>query len=452
MTSTVKGPRVRLVDAVAVSNGAGLVPASGRLIELSLEDLEQLVHILGGDGLIALSAYLRVLRRETAPSGDDVLVVDNFSADWLRSVTALSKGAAYKAQAALKQVGLFESVVSTRGVGSRGVQRGVLNTELVLIPGGATGDPSSLGRRGSSGPRRSSTTRIRFPDFCTPGERGSETNSRSSDIRESGTTQLPLSLLNPDLPVSGSPGLSRSPLRSSSRKKFFSLMGTEQGPGLLQTALRPALTESGRVEVTRRRLHEVFGSRDVAQKAGPLLTSLDMAVPERDRPAVLAGVIELLVLGEQDPHELLEKVHVARRGFAALSPMVAGERFIVGVVVGLGMPDVKSWGAWLYGACATPGNLKSNRVADDFVRLLETLQAPSVAKVPGTTGSVEARVPQAEPAAAAPVGESADLAPEVVAELLPQARLHFPVVANLHSFADAAGQARLVRMFLNETA
>jgi hypothetical protein len=424
---------MRLVDAVAISHGAGLVPASGRLIELSLEDLEHLVYVLGADGLIALSAYLRVLRREKAPSGDDVLLVDNFSADWLRAVTALSKNAAYRAQTALKDVGLFHPVVATRGVGSRGGQRGVLNTELVLIPGGAAGDPASMGRRGSSGPRRTGVTRVQLPDSHDAGDRGSGALSRTPGSRESAAGVLPLSLLNPDLPVSGSPGLSTGPLRSSSRKKFFSLMTSEQGPGLLQTALRPALADDARAELTRRRLQEVFGSRDVAENAGPLLESLDMAVVHRERPAVLAGVVELLVLGEQDSHELFERVHVARRGFATLSQLEAAERFVVGLVVGLGMPEVKSWGAWLYGACATPANLKSNAVADDFARLVATLQASPVrAAAPGAAGPAPVDPPPvAGTDAGEDVAEPEELTPAVVAELLPRAQLHFPAVAGL---------------------
>lgn len=450
------------MDAVALGEGEGIVPSDARIVEFSLTELDRLLSVLGGDGMVAFVAYLKVLRRERLADGSLVLLVDNYSAAWLMATTSLGKTAAYRAQGALDTSGLMHAVTTGTGVGARGKQRGVLNTNLVLIVGGGVGDTDSLPRRRrpnfGKAEGRDVTPSSHFPEVRELGP-----FSRTSPFPENGTTAPADCDVSTVLPGSGITEMGRA-LGSKSSESSFSLhLSDSAGAGTLHTVLAPAFVTAP--ELTRRRVGELFNDATIAERAGTLLELLALRCAPHERGRALSGLVELVVTGEQDPVELLDRIGVARKSLTGLSRQVATDRFIWGLVVGLGMSQVKSWGAWMFRVCDPQWVPRRNAFSDQFTTLLTALPTPTIgdgATAPGSTAPENTgpasitTVPAvlAKPSAglgAATAAPSPALDRAVVEELLPTARTAFPQAATLTRFQGVIGEARLVQMLLQDT-
>jgi len=373
-------PAIRVLDLVAASGGPDGQLAAGhkRLLEISLDEFDRLLRMLGAEGLIALNAYLRALRREAAPGGGYLVIVDDFSARWLLENTELTRNAAYRAQRALERSGLFSAITSQPGLGARGKQRGALNPDLVLIQGGADGDATPL-RRGLAGPvsRKPGDweTGGQTPVSRKVGDWETGPNSQSPGFWETGNVNGSQARENATLPESGDreTGVTRS------SSAVGQLLGTSQQEGLLAAVLVPGL-RSGAPAV-RSALYGLFNATQVAERATELAKVLGYAGPRTGLAEFLTDFCAGLLLGELDAAEQLSILGVQGTPWGDMPADKLAERALVAILAGLGMKRVEAWGGWLNTATRPSWSPARTALTDSLARTLAVM-----AREPRRTG------------------------------------------------------------------
>lgn len=504
--------RIRVFDMVAQGSlDAGLGIADARHLDLPLSELARLTVLLGVDGLRVLSLYLEHLEHVPGPDGQPTLGVPEFSARWVQEagndqaarlgLPPLGRNAAVRGHKAVELAGLLHALPNPTRVGARGRSfRAVLNPQLVLIQGGRDFEVSQLPRipRGRTpGSRPASLSNASLPRI--PGNGNSEVGSSLPQVLGNGN-------LGPVSPFPGTWGSGESNVASSQVSARFpgsgerdsqaptssesvgvsSLLSHDAGPGTIRSALVPALhADRGRAV---RRLYKLFNVPVVAERAQPLVEALGLPNARTSRPQVLADWVAAVLLEERDVVADLTSLSVT--GTFSLDRETLAERLVLGVIIGLGMRKVASWGAWMYRATRPQFDAKHNDTVVAFAKELAVLgsggaQTPGVAQptpqspaqnttrdvppvaAPVVSASTEPSAqppadagdtvpaPATAPTSASSTTSQADSSPLDVAFVdrhFEAARQAFPMFCKPGSRAenDPASRARVVRLYLTQ--
>lgn len=460
-------PRIRVYDIVAQgSTQKGMDAAAGRHLDLPVAELARLLEMLGADGLTAFCLYLEHLEQVPGVDGELTLGVPHFSARWLLAASqeasertgsqALSKSAATRGHQAVERSGLLRAVANppvVAGQGARGrTWRAVLNPRLIVLHGGRDdlGDVPAV-RRG----RPSKQAQIpvsRFPSKWDKGagepvsgkagNGGAGQVSRDPRILESGMAEPVFALVS-----AASPGSSEA--ATSAVGVVHQLLSEQGRPGLIATGLVPALGSDRALVVSRLRL--LFNERPISERAAGIVTALMLPTEETRRPDVLSELIAATVLGERDAAADLARLGVS--GKPTLTAVELQERLVVGWLIGWGLRQVGSWGAWLHQATRPDWSPKPGPLLNQFLELVRSLRSGAEIR------PVHAVRPSAVIGALEAPGLQPRLEPATDGELLPDdtvrrhfaaARQKWPMFCRDGSAqaADPVWRSRLVRMYL----
>lgn len=353
MTTTVT-PRMVVRDVVGATDQTGaLVSASDRTVELSLEELGRLAVELGVEGLLALVEYFKVLRKEKLPGDREVLVLDEFSGKWLLENTSLTRNAAYRAQRAVEESGIFSRIVSNPGQGSRGRQRAVLDRNLVLIAGGAADNVDDL-RVAKPGRKQAPVSRIpgnreggeQGPVSRKVGNRESEPGSRFPGDWETGQLDATSAQVRGGLAESRQGSVSPTSDQSSSEQVLHSLRtGTTTGvAGVVPSILIPALATNRDAVVTV--VRDALNDARYAERLAYVVSKLGLEGPSSQHVDLLVSVFADLIEHPETVWDTYAAMGVTKKP-RPLSEDVAVERFILGVVAALGVGKLTTWGGFL---------------------------------------------------------------------------------------------------------
>lgn len=457
-------PRIRVYDVVAHgSTAAGLEVAAGRHLDLPVSELTRLLDILGADGLHAFCLYLEHLEQVPGVDGNLVLGVPHFSARWLLSAsldaagrtgtTPMTKNAATRGHQAVERSGLLHALANAptaAGQGARGrTWRAVLNPRLVVIRGGREdiddlpqirrGRPRKDQRVPDSRFPRNRDRGTAMPVSGNPGNPESFPLSPDTGKRELGAPEPASALVEAASPVSA------IPYSTSSVGVVHELLSTDSRPGLLVTAVVPALRRD-RAGVLAR-LRPLFNQAPVGERSRDTVTALALPVEETRRADVLGELIAATLLGERDTTADLRQLGVS--GTPTLTVAELRERLVVGLLIGWGLRRVSSWGAWLYQATRPGWSPKPGPLLDSFTHLSRTFTTAPVKAQPAAASLIRSQPPAATPPPA-PTPDEALLPEETVSRFFAAARRKWPMFCRDGSAqaSDPVWRSRLVRMYL----
>lgn len=470
-------PRIRVYDVVAHgSTAAGLEVATGRQLDLPVEELARLLDVLGADGLRAFCVYLEHLEQVPGIDGELVLGVPHFSARWLldasreaaerTGTTALTKNAATRGHQAVERSGLLHSLANppaVTGQGARGrTWRAVVNPRLVVIRGGRD-DLDDLPRVRRGRPPKDTSDPLSpkpekresgagLPGTGRSGNPASEPLSLKLGKRESGRSQSAFAL------VGAGSSVSVMPDSTSAVGVVQELLTRQDRPGQLASVMVPAL-RTDRTTVLHR-LRSLFNDAPMGERSASAVSVLALPTEEIRRPDVLADLLAATLLGERDTPADLRLLGVS--GTPLLSEPELRERFVVGLLIGWGLRRVESWGAWLYQATRPGWSPKPGPLLDRFTQMVETLALvqPPVASPHETSRPAPTRtVPPGDPRSVSPEVTAASvempadgpvLPEETVSRYFAAARRKWPMFCRDGSVqaSDPVWRSRLVRMYL----
>lgn len=357
--ATAEQPRLRLLgDLGSWALGEPMSAGSGQILaQVSLEYLDELLVTLDRDGLRALIAVLRNARHTSDERGRPCLELPEYSGEWLRRHVGLSKTAAYRAAAALRDAGLVQTASMPGVRGSAGKQRAVVS-HLVGLPGGL--EPGATTRRGrrrgalSQVPgERQSVDPSTLSQNTGKGQASAQVTTVSQDpgngsstgvVVKSGVELLSSLSMTPPVPAAPEVQMVSATARSwrELRERLAAL--SAEDPDLLPSAVRPLI--SARASEAARLSHtlKLPGSGTHADRVTRWLCSILTAeVTVEDRPGLAGGVLA-------DLHRagVAQKRDLAKTDIGDLMT-----RVVVASTVGLDS-HVEKWKGWLYDGLGKP--------------------------------------------------------------------------------------------------
>ena len=383
-------PRIRVYDVMAQgASDTGLEIATGRQIDLPVNELARLLALLGGDGLQAFCLYLEHLEHVSGVDGSMTLGVPHFSARWLLSASIeaaeltglapLSKNAATRGHQAVERSGLLHALPNPPAVPGQGARgrtfRAVLNPRLVIIRGGRD-DIEDLPRVRRGRPRKDQPSPVSqefgnredgagLPTSGIPKKQSHAPVSHHPRNREAGQADAVPPLASTAFPES------RAAEATSAVGVVQQLLSSDNSPGLLATSLVPALRHNRAPVIAR--LRTMFNDVTVSERAADVVAYLGLPGEATRRPDILADLLADTLLGDRDTPADLLRLGVS--GAPLLTVTQLRERLVVGLMIGCGLRRVASWGAWLHQATRPEWTPKPGPLLNELLGIARTVQS-----------------------------------------------------------------------------